>query len=154
MPQLSAFRGPGWITNLSFERHLPVSGGSLNWLHRHSPLKGNIMFNVIRTAIIAAAIAGTTGGAYAATVNNNAKEFGMASNAASADRHVVVKADTKWVNIDDGDTVQFDVDGKSFTWHFDTLRGESAFELSKIAPEGVDAGKVIVYVAANPLYRG
>jgi len=109
------------------------------------------MFNFIRTAIIATAIASTAGGAYAAT---NTKEFGMATNAGSADRHVVIKADTKWVNIDDGDTVQFDVEGKSFTWHFDTLRGESAFDLSKIAPEGVDVGKVTVYVAANPLYRG
>jgi hypothetical protein len=109
------------------------------------------MFNFIRTAVIAAAIASTASGAYAAV---NTKEFGMATNAASADRHVVIKADTKWVNIDDGDTVEFNIDGKSFTWHFDTLRGESAFELSKIAPEGVDAGKVIVYVGANPLYRG
>lgn len=110
------------------------------------------MFNFIRTAVIAAAIASTASGAYAATVNT--KEFGMATAAANADRHVVIKADTKWVNIDDGDTVKFDVNGNSFTWHFDTLRGESAFELSKIAPEGVDVGKVIVYVGANPLYRG
>ena len=109
------------------------------------------MFKTIRSAIIAAAIAGTASGAYAAA---NTKEFGTATSAANADHHVIVKQDTKWVNVDDGDTVEFNVDGKSFTWHFDTLRGESAFELSKIAPEGVDAGKVIVYVAANPLYRG
>lgn len=111
------------------------------------------MFNFIRTAIIATAIAGTASGAIAANISGT-KQFGMATNAASADRHVVIKADTKWVNIDDGDTVEFNLDGKSFTWHFDTLRGESAFDLSKIAPEGVDAGKVTVYVAANPLYRG
>ncbi|MFS2004051.1 CzcE family metal-binding protein [Duganella sp. CT11-25] len=109
------------------------------------------MFKAIRTAIIVAAIAGTASGAYAAV---NTKEFGMATSAANADRHVVIKPDAKWVNVDNGDTVEFNVDGKSFTWHFDTLRGESAFELSKIAPEGVDAGKVIVYVGANPLYRG
>ena len=111
------------------------------------------MFKALRTAIIATAIAATAGGAYAAT-NTNTKEFGMATAAANADRHLVIKGDTKWVNVDDGDTVEFNVDGKSFTWHFDTLRGESAFELSKIAPEGIDVGKVTVYVAANPLYRG
>ncbi|NGZ84186.1 CzcE family metal-binding protein [Duganella aceris] len=109
------------------------------------------MFNIIRTAIVAAAIATTAGGAFAAS---NTKEFGMAANADSADRHVVIQPGAKWVNVNDGDTVEFNVEGKSFTWHFDTLHGESAFELSKIAPQGVDAGKVTVYVGANPLYRG
>ena len=109
------------------------------------------MFKALRATIIAAAIAGTASGAYAAA---NTKEFGMSSSAANADHHVVIKQDTKWVNIDDGDTVEFNVGDKSFTWHFDTLRGESAFELSKIAPEGIDVSKVIVYVGANPLYRG
>ena len=109
------------------------------------------MFKALRTAVIAAAIVATAGGAQAAA---NTNEIGMAPAHPNADRHVVIKADTKWVNIDDGDTVEFNVDGKSFTWHFDTLRGESAFELSKIAPQDVDVGKVVVYVAANPLYRG
>jgi endonuclease YncB( thermonuclease family) len=112
------------------------------------------MFNILRTAIIAAAIATTAGGAYAANTGNSTKEFGMATPAGSADRHVVIKPGAKWVNVDDGDTVEFNVEGKSFTWHFDTLHGESAFELSKIAPEGIDVSKVIVYVGANPLYRG
>jgi len=111
------------------------------------------MFNLIRTAIIAAAIATTASGAYAATATGT-KDFGMATAAAAADHHVVINADTKWVNIDNGDTVEFKAGDKSFTWHFDTLHDETAFQLSKIAPEGVDVGKVTVYVAANPLYRG
>jgi hypothetical protein len=111
------------------------------------------MFKALRTAIIATAIAATAGGAYAAA-SVNAKEFGMATTAANADRHLVIKGDTKWVNVDDGDTVEFNVNGRSFTWHFATLRGEGAFELSKIAPEGIDVGNVTVYVASNPLYRG
>ncbi len=109
------------------------------------------MFNLIRSAIVVAAIATTASGAYAAT---GTKDFGMATGAAAADHHVVINADTKWVNIDNGDTVEFKVAEKSFTWHFDTLHEESVFQLSKIAPEGVDVGKVTVYVAANPLYRG
>jgi len=113
------------------------------------------MFNLIRTAIIAAAIATTaSGAAYATTTATGTKDFGMATAAAAADHHVVINADTKWVNIDNGDTVEFKAGDKSFTWHFDTLHDETAFQLSKIAPEGVDVGKVTVYVAANPLYRG
>jgi endonuclease YncB( thermonuclease family) len=109
------------------------------------------MFKALRTAIIATAFAATASGAHAAV---DTKEFGMATSAANADRHIVIKPDTKWANVDDGDTVEFQVGGKSFTWHFATLRGESAFELSKIAPEGIDVRNIIVYVGANPLYRG
>jgi endonuclease YncB( thermonuclease family) len=109
------------------------------------------MFKALRTAIIATAFAATASGAHAAV---DTKEFGMATSAANADRHIVIKPDTKWANVDDGDTVEFQVGGKSFTWHFATLRGESAFDLSKIAPEGIDVGNIIVYVGANPLYRG
>ncbi|NYE58862.1 hypothetical protein FHW58_000014 [Duganella sp. 1224] len=108
------------------------------------------MFNVLRTSVIAAAL--FAGAAHAATAPQQA--FGMAAAKAGADRQVTIGADTKWVNVDNGDTVTFNVDGKAFTWHFDTLHQEEAFDLAKIAPAGVAAGKVTVYVASNPLYRG
>lgn len=109
------------------------------------------MFKALRPAIIAIAVAGTASGAYAAA---DTKDFGMATSAANADHHIVIQPDTTAVDVDDGDTVEFFVGGKNFTWHFDTLGGEGAFDLSKIAPEGVDVSKVTVYVASNPLYRG
>ncbi len=108
------------------------------------------MFKALRITIIAATLA--AGAAHAAV--NPHPEFGMATPAAAADRHIAIKADTKWVNVNNGDTVTFDVDGKSFTWHFDTLHSEEAFDLAKIAPAGVNAGTITVYVASNPLYRG
>jgi len=112
------------------------------------------MFNTLRTITIAAAITVTVAtGAAQASVNPH-PQFGMATQAGNADRHITINAGTKWVNVNNGDTVTFDIDGKSFTWHFDTLHSEEAFDLSKIAPEGVAAGMVTVYVASNPLYRG
>lgn len=108
------------------------------------------MFKALRITIITATLAA---GAAHASVNPH-PQFGMAAAPANADRHIVIKADTKWVNVDNGDTVTFEVDGKSFTWHFDTLHSEQAFDLAKIAPEGVNAGTATVYVASNPLYRG
>ncbi|WP_343732267.1 CzcE family metal-binding protein [Duganella sp.] len=108
------------------------------------------MFKALRITVIAATLAA---GAAHASVNPH-PEFGMATPAAAADRHITIKADTKWVNVNNGDTVTFDVNGKSFTWHFDTLHSEAAFDLAKIAPEGINPGMITVYVASNPLYRG
>ena len=71
-----------------------------------------------------------------------------------ADREITIKPGTKWVNVNNGETVAFSVSGKTFTWHFDTLPAEDQFRLQTIAPEGVDVGAVTVYVASNPLYRG
>jgi hypothetical protein len=118
------------------------------------PLKGNIMFKALRLSGIAAVIAIATlsaSGAQAAASPRS--EYGMAGSAAGAERHITINGDTKWVNVDNGDTVEFTANGKSFTWHFDTLHAEEAFDLAKIAPAGVAAGKVTVYVASNPLYR-
>ena len=108
------------------------------------------MFKALRITIIAATLA--AGAAHASVTPH--PEFGMATPAANADHHLTIKADTKWVNVNNGDTVTFNLDGKSFTWHFDTLHSEEAFDLSKIAPEGINVGMVTVYVASNPLYRG
>ncbi|SHM42148.1 Heavy-metal resistance protein CzcE [Duganella sacchari] len=110
------------------------------------------MFNALRTTLIAAAIAASTGAAHA-TVNPH-PEFGMRTAAANADQRITINPSTKWVNVNNGDTVTFDINGKSVTWHFDTLHSEEAFDLSKIAPDAIPAGVVTVYVGSNPLYRG
>jgi hypothetical protein len=109
------------------------------------------MFNALRTTIIAAALVASTG-AYASV--NPHPQLGMAASSANADHQVTINADTKWVNVNNGDTVAFNVNGKTFTWHFDTLHSEAAFDLANIAPAGVEVGMVTVYVASNPLYRG
>lgn len=111
------------------------------------------MFKALRTTIIATVIAAAATGAAHASINPM-PQFGMATAAANADRQVTINANTKWVNVNNGDTVTFNLDGKSFTWHFDTLHSEEAFDLAKIAPEGINVGMVTVYVASNPLYRG
>jgi plastocyanin len=91
------------------------------------------------------------GAAFAA---DGATSYGQAVSAQNAQRVIVVKPDTKWVNVNNGDTVEFQLNGASVTWSFNTLQGESAFDLSKIAPAGSLDHKVTVYVGANPLYRG
>ncbi|CDG83814.1 CzcE family metal-binding protein [Janthinobacterium agaricidamnosum] len=79
--------------------------------------------------------------------------FGSTAPAVAATRTVLISPATKAVNVDNGDVVTFEVDGKTFTWQFGTLRDSERFELSAIAPEGVHTHGVRIYVAQNPLYR-
>ncbi len=54
------------------------------------------------------------------------------------------------INVTAGETVQFNLDGNSVVWNFDTL-GAPTFNLSKIVPQ---APNLMVYVSRNPLETG
>lgn len=84
--------------------------------------------------------------------------FGTAVHEGIADREIRIGSDTRWVNVNGGETIKFVVDTsngpRSFIWRFDTTT-ESALELNRIAPAGVaERGRVRVYVGPNPLYQG
>jgi hypothetical protein len=93
-------------------------------------------------------------GAAQAAPSGSSADFGSAASATTAVRQIDLTAATQSVNVDDGETVRFNVNGKSFTWHFDTYSNQGAFDLSKIAPADVMVNGVHVYVASNPVYRG
>jgi hypothetical protein len=69
-------------------------------------------------------------------------------------RLIRIDEHTRWVNVTNGDTVRFDVDGKTFTYTFDAWNSVNSLELSAIAPADVSVPKVRVYIAQNPLYVG
>ncbi|MYN37755.1 CzcE family metal-binding protein [Duganella sp. FT109W] len=71
-----------------------------------------------------------------------------------SDRVINLDAGTRYVNVTNGETVQFVQQGKSFSWHVDTYPNVTEVDLKQIAPAGFDAGAIEVYVASNPLYRG
>lgn len=106
----------------------------------------------IATVLVVAAMAPLAAIAHQGEVHTN-PAFGSAAQAAAATRTVAITTSTQSVNVDQGDVVTFEVGGKSFTWQFDTLRPSGSFKLADIAPAGVDAQSVRVYVAPNPLYR-
>jgi hypothetical protein len=54
------------------------------------------------------------------------------------------------VSVMAGETVQFNLNGRSVTWVFDTV-GTPTFRLAQIVPQAPD---LMVYVSANPLYKG
>jgi hypothetical protein len=81
-------------------------------------------------------------------------DYGMNAAAASPARQITLQANSRYVNVADGETVRFVMGEQSFVWHFSTLRGETSFDLAEIAPQGWQLPAVRVYVATNPLYRG
>ncbi len=112
------------------------------------------MTHFTRTLIIAAAsLTASLGVAAAAQAAPVSAVYGEAVPAATPDRSVTLTAHTRAVNVTDGQTVQFNANGKMFTWHFDTLADAPNFDLSAIAPKDVDVSGVRVYVDPNPLYR-
>lgn len=56
--------------------------------------------------------------------------------------------------MENGETVQFSVNGQAFAFTFNTFVGETSFELSRIAPQGLAVPQVRVFVQPNPLYQG
>ena len=74
----------------------------------------------------------------------------MASTAFAANRVITITPDTKWVNVSQGETVNFidTATGQSFVANFNTRLFE--VDLATVAPAGVLNGqKIMVYVQAN-----
>jgi hypothetical protein len=74
--------------------------------------------------------------------------------AAPAERTIAITPDTKYVNVQGGQTVRFDVGGKTFSWDFDGAETVGSFDLEKVAPPGLLDHPVTAYVSPNPLYEG
>lgn len=82
-----------------------------------------------------------------------AQDYGEPVAPMAATQHINLHAGQRWVNVDNGDTVLFTIDGKSFAWHFQTLTDETNLDLSTIAPPDVNVQGIRVYVASEPIYR-
>lgn len=113
----------------------------------------------LKSKLIAITLVGLTStalmsAAQAAGPSGMAADYGSQVPATFAARTIVINSDTKWVNVENGETVQFSIGGQSFTWNVSTFPGATSFDLSKIAPAGVKLSNIRVYVAANPLYHG
>jgi hypothetical protein len=72
----------------------------------------------------------------------------------AAERTITITPQTRYVNVEGGQIITFDVGGKTFTWNFDTAQSVMAFDLNQVAPPGLLDHVVIAYIAPNPLYTG
>ena len=74
------------------------------------------------------------------------------SNAAT--RTIVITPETKWVNVEGGEVINFVVGDKSFGWDFFVGFTVSSFDLQLVAPPGVLNRRIVAYVSPDPRYRG
>ncbi len=113
----------------------------------------NTSRSLLLSLTLAAAMAASS--AQALGLSGTAADYGAPADArAPVAQRIVLTPATKSVNVNNGDTVEFVVDGKTFRWHFDTFNNETNFKLARIAPAGIAADGITVYVGANPTYRG
>lgn len=101
--------------------------------------------------------AGTAGAADANAANVAPAKHARAdygSPAVHAHRTIVINERTRHVNVTNGETVQFEVNGQRFAFAFNNWPNKDVVDLSVLAPEGVTAPKVRVYIAPNPLTQG
>jgi hypothetical protein len=103
-------------------------------------------------AASSAMLASSISSAHAAGPTGTAADYGTSVAASTDARQITIFPQTKWVNVTDGETVKFDVNGKTFAWNVDTFGRDTSFDLAKIAPTGIQVNGVRVYVAPNPLY--
>jgi hypothetical protein len=84
----------------------------------------------------------------------NTTLLGQAVPAAAADQTITINPGTRYVNVQGGQIVKFDVGGKTFTWDFDGPETVQSFNLNQVAPSGLLDHVVTAYVSPNPLYIG
>jgi hypothetical protein len=82
-----------------------------------------------------------------------AADYGSVVMNAGSGRTIDIDENTRYVNVKNGETVRFNVNGQSFSFNFDAWPNEESVALSTIAPAGVAVPNVQVYIAANPLYQ-
>lgn len=116
----------------------------------HSNLKHTCL---LAFCIAAASLTASAQSSVPASVPASGARYGQLAPANATRKEIIVTPATKWVNVTDGETVRFVVGDQRFTWHVETYPNTTHFDLAAIAPRELDVGKVVVYVASNPLYR-
>jgi Heavy-metal resistance protein CzcE len=96
----------------------------------------------MKQLVIAGLLAGGVAAATPSFALTRADVIGEPGHPATADRTLRVTPDTRYLNVERGETVNLDVNGQRLTWQFDGLG--SVLNLSDIARGAPD---VAVYVS-------
>ncbi|MGB7196603.1 MAG: CzcE family metal-binding protein [Collimonas pratensis] len=100
-------------------------------------------------ALLALTLSVSTASSMAA---DNHSLLGEAATTAATSRVITITPDTKYVNVQGGQSIQFNTGGSTFGW---TFNGPAkSFELNRVAPAGLLDHPVRIYVSPNPLYNG
>jgi hypothetical protein len=113
-------------------------------------MKRHILLSTLAAALVSIAVE-----IPASAENALANSFGVLAPANAAARQIPIKPDTKWVEVKQGETVQFIINNDTFSWRFNGDNTMSEIDLNKIAPAGMLNQKVEVYIDHLPAnYRG
>jgi len=80
--------------------------------------------------------------------------FGTPAPSAAAQRSIVITPETRWVNVEGGEVVNFIVGDKMFAWDFYVGFTVTHFDLNLVAPPGILQQRVTAYISPDPRYRG
>jgi hypothetical protein len=120
-------------------------------LHQASPFD-SLLTGMDMKYFAALALTLALSNAGAAQLNGGAGDLGQAVTNSQVNRTVTIDSNTKYVNVSNGETVNFDINGQVFAWHVSTYPGVHEFNLKQIAPDLPGADHVRVFVAPDPLY--
>jgi hypothetical protein len=100
------------------------------------------MKTIAAPLFIATLFASASASAFALTTSDL---YGSAAGAGFAQRTIVIDGNTRYVNVQHGETVIIRDGDNTISWNFDGI--DQAFDLSKILPAAANGQKVEVYVA-------
>jgi len=78
--------------------------------------------------------------------------YGDPAPASAANYTIVIQPDTRYVNVQGGDTINFIVGDRQFAWTFNVARTVWAFDLNDVAPPGLLDHTVRAYISPDPKY--
>jgi hypothetical protein len=78
--------------------------------------------------------------------------YGSAAPVSAAQRSVTITPGTRFINVNGGETVRFNVNGQSFAWDFTVGQNVSAIDMRRIAPPGLIDRKLVIYVTPDLRY--
>ena len=110
-------------------------------------MKKQLVMGAAAAALVAAISAGS---AFALTA---ADMIGEAGNAVEPVRVIQLSDQARYVNVDAGEIVRIEGNGKAFTWQFNGLANQ--VKLSEIAPQDFGTADITVYVdqSTNALFQ-
>jgi hypothetical protein len=76
--------------------------------------------------------------------------YGQPAPSPATTREILIDPNTRYVNVKQGEVVNFDMGGKAFAWHFNGKPNPRAFDLRDIAPPDTLDRPVTVYIAGDP----
>lgn len=79
--------------------------------------------------------------------------LGMPAPLAAAQRTIVLTPASRWANVEGGEIVAFRLGERGFAWNFFVGATITSFPLNRVAPAGMLARTVTVYVTPDPRYR-